>query len=80
MGSRPSEDALRDLLRSILALVPERTSKDEAADILARLPPAELASIGPLALYPGSAASPAAGEAPPAPARDRPASAPSSRT
>jgi transcriptional regulator with XRE-family HTH domain len=76
----PSEAALHDMFRSILVLVPEGASKDEAAAILARRLPAGLASIGPLALDPGSAASLAFGEAPPAPARDRPAAAPSSRT
>lgn len=76
----PSEAALRDMFRSILVLVPADASKDEAADILARRLPAGLASIGPLALDPNSAASLAIGEAPPAPARDRPASGPSSHT
>lgn len=76
----PSEAALRDMFRSILVLVPEGASKDEAADILARRLPAGLASIGPLVPDPGAAASTASGEAPPAPAKDRPASAPSSRT
>ncbi len=78
--SLPSEAALRDMFRSILVLVPEGASKDEAADILARRLPAGLASIGPLALDPNSAASLATGEAPPAPAKDRPASGPSSHT
>lgn len=76
----PSEAALRDMFRSILVLVPANASKDEAADILARRLPAGLASIGPLALDPGSAASPATDEAPPAPAKDRPASGPSLHT
>lgn len=76
----PSEAALRDMFRSILVLVPEEASKDEAADILARRLPAGLASIGPLAPDPGAAATTADGEAPPTPAKDRPASAPSSRT
>jgi len=66
----PSEAALRDMFRSILVLVPEGASKDEAADILARRLPAGLASIGPLALDPGAAASPATGEAPPAQGRN----------
>ncbi len=76
----PSEAALRDMFRSILVLVPEGASKDEAADILARRLPAGLASIGPLALDPGTDESLGVGEAPPAPARDRPASGPSSHT
>ena len=76
----PSEAALRDMFRSILVLVPEGASKDEAADILARRLPAGLASIGPLALDPSAAATTGAGEAPPTPAKDRPASGPSSHT
>jgi len=76
----PNEAALRDMFRSILVLVPEKASKDEAAAILARRLPSGLASIGPLALDPGLAASPVAGEALPTPARDRPASGPSSHT
>jgi hypothetical protein len=63
----PSEAALRDMFRSILVLVPEGASKDEAADILARRLPAGLASIGPLALDPGSAALVSTDHARPAP-------------
>lgn len=76
----PSEAALRDMFRSILVLVPANASKDEAADILARRLPAGLASIGPLELDPGSAVSLATDEAPPALAKDRPASGPSLHT
>lgn len=46
----PSEVALRDMFRSLLVLVPEGASKDEAAEILARRLPAGLAAIGPLSL------------------------------
>lgn len=53
----PSEVALRDMFRSLLVLVPEGATKDEAADILARRLPAGLAACGPLALDQASVAS-----------------------
>ncbi|MGW8202617.1 XRE family transcriptional regulator [Sphingomonas bisphenolicum] len=68
----PSEVALRDMFRSLLVLVPEGASKDEAAEILARRLPAGLAAIGPLSLDQASVASLAVGEAAPPRARDRP--------
>lgn len=76
----PSEVALRDMFRSLLVLVPEGATKDEAAEILARRLPSGLAAIGPLSLDPSSAASPAVGEAPQSPATDHHEAAPSSRT
>jgi hypothetical protein len=59
----PSEVALRDMFRSLLVLVPEGATKDEAADILARRLPAGLAACGPLALDQASVASLGGGEA-----------------
>ncbi|QDC38388.1 helix-turn-helix domain-containing protein [Sphingobium fuliginis] len=76
----PSEAALRDMFRSLLVLVPEGASKDEAAEILARRLPSGLAAIGPLALDPVSGSSTASAEASQFPATDHRASAPSSRT
>lgn len=76
----PSEAALRDMFRSLLVLVPEGATKDEAAEILARRLPSGLAAIGPLVLDPSAAPSLAGDEAPRSPATDRRASAPSSRT
>jgi hypothetical protein len=55
----PSEAALSDMFRGMLALVPDGATKDEAAAILARRLPAGLASIGPLALDPSLAPFPA---------------------
>lgn len=72
----PSEVALRDMFRSLLVLVPEGASKDEAAEILARRLPAGLAAIGPLSLDQASVASLAGGAAVPLPATDRPESRP----
>lgn len=72
----PSEVALRDMFRSLLVLVPEGASKDEAADILARRLPAGLAACGPLALDQASVASLAGGANPQSPATDRPESRP----
>lgn len=72
----PSEVALRDMFRSLLVLVPEGASKDEAAEILARRLPAGLAAIGPLSLDQASVASLAGGIAVPPPATDRPESRP----
>ncbi len=76
----PSEAALRDMFRSLLVLVPEGATKDEAAEILARRLPSGLAAIGPLALDPIAAASLAAGEAPRFPATDHPESEQAPRT
>lgn len=70
----PSEVALRDMFRSLLVLVPEGASKDEAAEILARRLPAGLAAIGPLSLDQASVASLANGAAAQSPATDRPES------
>ena len=53
----PSEAALRDMFRSLLVLVPEGATKDEAAEILARRLPSGLAAIGPLAIDQGAVAS-----------------------
>ncbi|KAA9020755.1 XRE family transcriptional regulator [Sphingobium limneticum] len=72
----PSEVALRDMFRSLLVLVPEGASKDEAAEILARRLPAGLAAIGPLSLDQASVASLAGGAIPQSPATDRPESRP----
>lgn len=72
----PSEVALRDMFRSLLVLVPEGASKDEAADILARRLPAGLAACGPLALDQASVASLGGGEAVPPRATDHPESRP----
>jgi len=72
----PSEVALRDMFRSLLVLVPEGASKDEAADILARRLPAGLAACGPLALDQASVASLGGGAIAQSPATDRPESRP----
>lgn len=72
----PSEVALREMFRSLLVLVPEGASKDEAAEILARRLPAGLAAIGPLSLDQASVASLGGGEAVPPRATDRPESRP----
>lgn len=72
----PSEVALRDMFRSLLVLVPEGASKDEAAEILARRLPAGLAAIGPLSLDQASVASLAGSAAVPLLATDRPESRP----
>lgn len=68
----PSEVALRDMFRSLLVLVPEGATKDEAAAILARRLPSGLAAIGPLALDQASVASLASDEAAQSPATDHP--------
>lgn len=72
----PSEIALRDMFRSLLVLVPEGASKDEAADILARRLPAGLAACGPLSLDQPSVESLEGGAALQFPATDRPGSRP----
>jgi hypothetical protein len=72
----PSEVALRDMFRSLLVLVPEGASKDEAAEILARRLPAGLAAIGPLSLDQASVASLGGGAVAPPLATDRPESRP----
>lgn len=76
----PSEAALRDMFRSLLVLVPEGATKDEAAEILARRLPSGLAAIGPLAIDQGAVASLAGDEASRSPATDHRAPAPSSHT
>lgn len=76
----PSEAALRDMFRSLLVLVPEGASKDEAAAILARRLPAGLAACGPLALDQASVASIGGDEAVPFRSTEQPGSTPSSRT
>lgn len=53
----PSEAALRDMFRTLLVLVPEGATKDEAAEILARRLPSGLAAIGPVLLDPVAAVS-----------------------
>ena len=68
----PSEAALRDMFRSLLVLVPEGATKDEAAAILARRLPSGLAAIGPLALDQASVVSLAGDEAAQSPATDHP--------
>lgn len=73
----PSEAALRDMFRSLLVLIPEGASLDEAAEILARRLPTGIAAIGPVLLDAMSAALPAGGTIPQDPATDRPASRPS---
>jgi hypothetical protein len=45
----PSEAALKEMFRTLLVLVPEGATRDEAAAILARRLPAGFAAIGPLA-------------------------------
>jgi hypothetical protein len=72
----PSEVALRDMFRSLLVLVPEGASKDEAAEILARRLPAGLAAIGPLSLDQASVASIGGGATAQSPATDRPEARP----
>lgn len=72
----PSEAALRDMFRSLLVLIPDEATKDEAAEILARRLPSGLAAIGPLSLDQVSVASLEAGEVARSPATDRPASRP----
>jgi len=72
----PSEVALRDMFRSLLVLVPEGASKDEAAEILARRLPAGLAAIGPLSLDQASVASLGGGATAQSPAIDLPESRP----
>ncbi|WP_083951155.1 helix-turn-helix domain-containing protein [Sphingobium abikonense] len=76
----PSEAALRDMFRSLLVLVPDGATKDEAAEILARRLPSGIAACGPLVLDPNGDLSPADAEAPQSHARDHRAAAPSSRT
>lgn len=75
----PSEAALRDMFRSLLVLVPEGASMDEASEILARRLPSGLAAIGPVVLDPMSAESTGRAEVPRRPSKGRRASAPSSR-
>ncbi|WBQ17834.1 XRE family transcriptional regulator [Sphingobium yanoikuyae] len=66
----PSEVALRDMFRSLLVLVPEGATKDEAAAILARRLPAGLAAIGPLSLDQAMVASLEGGETVQSPATE----------
>ncbi|GFM28127.1 helix-turn-helix transcriptional regulator [Novosphingobium sp. PY1] len=76
----PSEAALRDMFRSMLVMVPDRATKDEAAEILARRLPSGLAAIGPVLLDPVAAVS-IAGEADPQyPAKAHPEAEQRSRT
>jgi hypothetical protein len=80
----PSEDALRDMFRSLLDLAPhllqESAARDELAEILAQRLPSGFAGIGPVLLDPRSAATTAADAIPPTPARDRPEPARASHT
>jgi hypothetical protein len=75
----PSEAALRDMFRSMLVLIPEGASKDEAAEILARRLPSGLAAIGPVLLDPLTVATPAAAATPQYHARDHREAEPPSR-
>lgn len=56
----PSEAALREMFAKLLVLVPEGSSKDETAEILARWLPSGFAGIGPYLPDPGAAGSPSA--------------------
>lgn len=76
----PSEAALRDMFRSLLVLVPDGSTKDETAEILARWLPSGFAGIGPYLPDPGAGASPAGDTPPPTDATDHHESGPSSRT
>lgn len=76
----PSEAALRDMFRSLLVLVPDGATKDEAAEILARRLPSGLAAIGPVLPDQVSAVSLAGEGNPRSPATDHHESAPSSHT
>lgn len=76
----PSEAALRDMFRSLLVLVPDGSTKDETAEILARWLPFGFAGIGPYLPDPGAGASPAGDTPPPTDATDHRESGPSSRT
>ncbi|WP_324698725.1 helix-turn-helix transcriptional regulator [Novosphingobium sp. RL4] len=76
----PSEAALRDMFRSLLVLVPDGSTKDETAEILARWLPSGFAGIGPYLPDPGAGASLAGNTPPPADATDHHESGPSSRT
>ncbi|WP_287002951.1 XRE family transcriptional regulator [Sphingobium sp.] len=75
----PSEVALRDMFRSLLVLVPEGATKDEAAAILARRLPTGLAACGPLSLDQATVASLGGGEAVQSHATDHRGSLPPSR-
>lgn len=76
----PSEAALRDMFRSLLVLVPDGATKDEAAEILARRLPSGLAAIGPVLLDPVAAVSLAGEAIPRSPATDHHETGRSSRT
>jgi hypothetical protein len=56
----PSEAALREMFAKLLVLVPEGSSRDETAEILARWLPSGFAGIGPYLPDPGAAGSPSA--------------------
>jgi hypothetical protein len=56
----PSEAALREMFAKLLVLVPEGSSKDETAEILARWLPSGFAGIGPYLPDPGAGVSPSA--------------------
>lgn len=75
----PNEAALRDMFRSLLVLIPEGASMDEAAEILARRLPSGIAAIGPVVLDPLTVASPAGAEAPRSRATTHREAEPSSR-
>lgn len=76
----PSEAALRDMFRSLLVLVPDGATKDEAAEILARRLPSGLAAIGPVLLDPIAAVSLAGEAIPRSPTTDHRETGRSSRT
>jgi hypothetical protein len=50
----PSESALREMFAKLLVLVPEGSSRDETAEILARWLPSGFAGIGPYLPDPGA--------------------------
>lgn len=56
----PSEAALREMFAKLLVLVPDGSSRDETAEILARWLPSGFAGIGPYLPDPGAAGSPSA--------------------
>lgn len=56
----PSEAALREMFAKLLVLVPEGSSRDETARILAQWLPSGFAGIGPYLPDPGAGASPTA--------------------
>jgi hypothetical protein len=68
----PSEAALRDMFLGLLALIPEGSSRYEAAEILAQRLPTGFAAIGPVVIAPGLAEAPADAAVPQPHARAHP--------